>query len=246
MNDTSEILPINREELDNDNDGGKEIQSQGVVEPLQENKGLDTIKEEEEDETDDEEEVIAKKPKKEIFELPKIEISKKTGKPKRKLTEKQLENLAKARAKSKTKRAALKEANDMEKATKKEMRKKEREARIIKKEEQEALISMKAKLQDEANRNSTWDEERLQGLINKSIDNYIEKKKRAKPVPKVHIPAQTAYPQLPPQAQPQSSYYNAPSAQPQFYQKPIPQYRKAPPQSQYNPMETLFGTFNTD
>ena len=238
MSDTSEILPIDREELANDDGKVK-----GVVEPLKENKGLDPIEEEDEDESDDEEEVIAKKPKKEIFELPKIEISKKTGKPKRKLTEKQLENLAKARAKSVAKRAALKEANEMEKATKKEMRKKEREARTIKKEEQEALISMKAKLQDEANRNSTWDEERLQGLINKSIDNYIEKKKRAKPVPKVHIPAQTAYPQLPPQAQPQTGYYNAPSAQPQFYQKPIPQYRKAPTQSPYNPIESLFGTF---
>ena len=241
----NEILPINREDLEEE--PPKVPPSQANAEPLKEDKELPPIPEE--DEESEEEVEVDEKPKKEIFEKPelKMEISPRTGKPKRKLSEKQLENLAKARLKSQAKRKALKEAGEMERMKKAEIRKQKRDAKLEKQEEQDAILSMKAKIQIEAEKNATWDEARLQGLIDRSIDNYIEKKKKQKPVPKVHIPAQTVYPQLPPQAQPvpNQGYYNN-LTQPQYYQNPNQYIKTNKPRNSNNPLETLFGTFHTD
>ena len=82
---------------------------------------------------------------------------------------------------------------------------------------------MKAKLkmeaEQEANYNATWDEERLTKLMEKTLDNYIDKKKKAKElesrkprqniqtlVQPQQIPAQQPYPQQHYQQQPQPVY----------------------------------------
>lgn len=248
----NEILPIDRDKLSDE----VEIQGglpEGFAKPIGDDKVKD-LKNNSEDEKEEEveEEEEEDKPKKEIFVKPKkkspVEISKRTGKPKRKLTEKQLENLAKAREKSRAKRKALAEVNAVEKAKKKELRKQKQQEKIIKKEEQDALIDYKAKLELEAEKKAHWDEDRLQELIYNSIDKYIEKKKSMKPTPKVHIPNQNPYPQYPPTAPQNQGYYN--HIQPTYVQPP-PQQQQAPPQPNYakrykdrNPVNDLFGNFN--
>jgi len=242
----SEILPIDREDL-------KEEEEQ-IVEKVEENKkeGLEAIQEEEEEEESTppppkKQEDIFNKPKKEI----KVEISKKTGKPKRKLTEAQLDNLRKAREKSQAKRKALKEAKEIAEASKKEERRLKREEKLKKKEEEEAMINLKAKMYKEAQSKAHWDEEKLQKLIEKSIDGYIEKKKKQKPAPKEFIPVQQAYPHLPPTA-PQNianSYNYIPQ---QYAQQPMvdpriqaQNYMRVKKQKQNKDvMNTLFGDFS--
>lgn len=243
----TDILPINREELVEE--APEKQQEQLNKEELkviceEESEGEEVVEEAEVEQ----EEMFEKpkpKPKKEIKE-PVVEISKKTGKPKRKLTEKQLASLAAAREKSQAKRTKLKEAREMEKAAEKLKRKEKREEALRKKEAQDDLIAYKAKLKMEAEKSATWDEERLQGLIERSIDNYLDKKKRAKPVPKVHIPAQQAYPQYSPQApQNQQAYYQPVPQQPQHYNTQNPnQYIKVHKKEKNNDaMSSLFGDF---
>ena len=146
---------------------------------------------------------LPEKAQEELFEKPKaepsIEISKKTGKPKRKLTEKQLLGLAKAREKSKARRMELKEAKQIDKEKKKIQREIKNEEKYAKKEEQESLIRLKAQMKLDVEKSTTWDEERLSSLMMKTIDTYMEKKKAF---------------------QPQGQY----TTQPQY--KPIPRMRK--------------------
>ena len=238
---TDSILPIDPSTIEEE----PQVNSKEVKE---DDKPLSDIEEDEGVEDEPEEEPKKKTP---IFDKPP-EISKRTGKPKRKLTEAQKENLAKARAKSLARRKELKEARAIDREKKKIERRKKQDNVIIKQEEQEALIAMKAKLQLEAEKAAQpWSEERLVGLIEKSIDNYIDKKKKAKPQPKVHIPAKQAYPQYSPQVAPQQyvnpALYMAPNMNGQPSQNPQGQ------QQQYNPnangannvMSTLFGNFNS-
>jgi len=246
----SEILPIDREDLKEE----EEQQAEQRIEKVSDDKkeGLEPIEEEEEEEESTppppkKQEEIFNKPKKEI----KVEISKKTGKPKRKLTEAQLENLKKAREKSQAKRKALKEAKQITEASKKEERRIKREEKLKKKEEEEAMINLKAKMYKEAQSKAHWDEEKLTKLIEKSIDGYIEKKKKQKPAPKEFIPVQQAYPHLPPTA-PQNianSYNYIPQ---QYAQQPIidpriqaQNYMRVKKQKQNKDvMSTLFGDFS--
>ena len=136
----------------------------------------------------------------------KVEISKRTGKPKRKLTETQLENLKKAREKSQAKRAAMKESKDMLKAQKRLDIDKRKREKLDKKLEEESLIELRQKIYEEererAKKDATWDEERLTGLMNKTISNFLTERKKQKPTPKAFIPAPTQFHQLPPQQQP--------------------------------------------
>ena len=179
----------------------------------------------------------------ELFEKPKeteVEISKKTGKPKRKLTQKQLDSLAKAREKSMARRAKVKEAKLIKKETKKLEREVKLEKKMEAKEEEEALIRMKAEMQMEANKSATWDEEKLSNLMMKTIDTYMEKKKAMKAKPQVTIPSQNYMPQRPidpmfynGNIQPQGQY----TQQPQY--RPVPRMRK----KDVTPINTLFGNF---
>ncbi len=140
---------------------------------------------------EEEEEPTPKKNEDDLFEKPKKEIAveeKKPKKKKRQLSALQLENLKKAREKSVAKRKELKEAKDIEKKARDIKKEQAREERRAKRDKQDEMIELKAQLKLEAEKQATWTEERLQGLINSSIDNYIEKKKSMKPQPREVVP----------------------------------------------------------
>ena len=202
---------------------------------------------EEPEEIDEAEVAHAEAVKEEIFEKP-VEISKKTGKPKRQLTESQKANLAKAREKSAAKRKALKDAKALEKAEKKLKREAISEEKIKKQEEDESRIRLAAQLKLDAEKSSHWSEDRIAKLMEKTLDNYIAKKKKMKPMPRESIPYKAESKPLPsPQVQRQQQQQQHRPSQ-QYYQQP---YRDPTPHyQQYNNnrqeasvMNTLFGNF---
>jgi hypothetical protein len=193
---------------------------------------VEEVKEEVVEEVEDE-----PAPKKEIFEAPVVE-TKKPRKKRKPMSEEQKEKLAKAREISAQRRKAVKEAKMIEKESHKMARKKKLEEKLEKKMEDEALIQYKAKIMADAKANSGWSEEKLMGLMTRTIDNYIEKKKASKPQPRVSIPNKAAYPQYSPMAQ-----------QPHLHQQQnyYPQ-QPPPPQRTHksdDPYHTLFGFTNT-
>lgn len=170
---------------------------------------------------------------KEIFEKPKIEISKKTGKPKRKMTQSQIDGLRKAREKSAARRSALKEGKDIEKETKRLQREQKREEKEDKSARAQELITLKAKLANEAQQANTWDETRLMGLMEKTIENFIQKKKAEKPKPQVFIPPVNHNPQVAPQYYQTSQNYN-PRERTTYPSRPA---------TQAGALDTLFGVY---
>lgn len=165
------------------------------------------------------------------------ETSEKPKKKRKPMSDAQKEKLAIAREKSLARRRALKEAKDLEKATKRIERKQKIDAQVAKKMEQDSVLEMKARIYKEAQSKATWDEDRLVNLMTKTIDNYIETKKKQKPVARQHIPHPTQYPHLPPQQQPQQqNYYGQPQQQPQ--QPPHQQPQQQQGHQAYN---SLFG-----
>ena len=174
-----------------------------------------------------------------IFEKP-VEISKKTGKPKRKLTEKQLENLKKAREKSAAKRSALKGAKAIEKAEKKLKRDLVMEERLKKKQDEEIQIRLAAQMKLDAEKASHWSEDRLISLMEKTLDNYIDKKKKMKPKARESIPHPT--PQMPPAQQRQMQHGQQPQQYYQASHKTFHEHRQTlPPPQAGNTLQTLFG-----
>ena len=162
-------------------------------------------------------------PKKELFEKPKIEpkieISKRTGKPKRK-------------------RGAVKEAREMAKTAKKLEIEKRKQEKVESKLEDDAMIEMRRQIYLEetarAKADATWDEDRLTALMTKTIGNYITEKKAQKPKPREFIPAQQQYQQFPPQ-HPQNQY-----SQPYTYQpQPPPNYATNKPLYQQKPKKNI-------
>ena len=198
----------------------------------------------------DDEEPPKKEIKKELFDKPKILppviISKRTGKPKRKMTDKQLANLAKAQEASRKKRGAVKEAREMAKTAKKMEIEKRKQEKVESKLEADAMIEMRRQIYLEesarAKADATWDEGRLTALMTKTIGNFLDEKKKQKPKPKEFIPAQPQYQQFSPQ-HPQNQYsqpYNY-QAQPQANyatNKPIYQQKK---HANMDTMNNLFG-----
>jgi len=168
------------------NDPANSIEDVEAVEPPEENlKQTIEVEEEPEEEVEEEEEVekVSLPKAKELFEMeedlpPKNETPAK--KKKRVMSEKQLANLKKAREASHAKRKLLKEAKDLEKAHKKLAREKKKEEILAKKMEQDAMIEMKAKLTMEAQQNATWDENKLEALMEKTIEKYVAKRKADK------------------------------------------------------------------
>lgn len=211
------ILPISKEDLKEEMDiEDKEEQIKlSITKPEAEDAKEDD--EEEEDDVEETKEFFEKpKPKKKTIEIsePVEEISKKTGKKKRKMTAAQLENLAKAREKSKLARQKAKEAKDVEKVIKKKERSAKVEAKLLEKEKAEALLEYKAQIQMEANQNASWSDERLQKLMFSTIDTYMDRRRQEKaaPKPKVTIPNQNYNPNIP---QYQQGSYNQPHVIPQ-------------------------------
>lgn len=185
----------------------------------------------EDDVEEEEEEDIFIKPK-----TPEPVVLNKKGKPKRKLTEAQLANLAKAREKGLLKRKALAIAKKKDAEIKKLEKTKHIRARKAKAIEQEAMIAAMATDEVEQKEKAEWDEERLVSLMNRTMDTYYnkrqeEKKKRAT-IPL--DPAQQGY-YIPAQAPPMRHQQQAPP-QPQ-----APSSRQDPSHPQFNPYFKQFG-----
>lgn len=170
--------------------------------------------------------------KKEMFETKEpVEISKKTGKPKRKMTEKQKENLAAARKKGVLKRQELAKARAKERErelAEKTKHIRERKARKLK---NEALL--KAEVEEELikEEKDIWNEDRITGLMNRTLDAYFEKRQKKKEL-REQIPAP-----------PQGYYIPAQPPQPTRGQ---PQQMRQPaqppkPKGTYNPYNKLWG-----
>ena len=144
-----------------------------------------------------------KKAKEELFDKkPPVRISKKTGKPVKELSEKQLENLRTARAKGLEKRQkmaiAKKKEFEVEKLEKtRHIR--ERKKKIL---EQDALIMAHAQDEVEKKEKAGWNEDRMAALMNRTLDTYMEKREKAKQL-RTTIPAPPEgymyYPGQPPQ-----------------------------------------------
>ena len=201
-------------------------------EPVEEKEPVVTIEKNEEVIEEADEPIESK----EIFEKPNIEISKKTGKPKRKMTQAQIDGLKKAREKSAARRKALKEGKDIEKETKRLEREAKRAEREDKSARAQELITLKAKLAQEAKQANTWDEARLMGLMEKTIENFIQKKKAEKPKPQVSIPPPNHNPNMAPQ------YYQTP----QNYNPRQRNTYPTRPASQAGALDTLFGVYTNN
>ena len=215
----TDILPIDISKLKPDSP---------EPEPETESTTLETIEEE------NPKELFEKPEEVEEVELPKknieiqIEEPKKVKKKRKPLSPEHLAKLAVAREKSLLRRAELKEAKQLEAATKRLERKNKIESKIAKKMEEDAVLEMKAKIYQDAKTDSTFDEDRLMKLMEKTIDNYIDKKKKAKPMPNSFVPSQNNYPQYAPQVDPKY-YQPAPTQQQQYYQQPQqPQQQQQP------------------
>lgn len=233
----SDILPIDPAEI---------VEEPPMPPTMAPNASIGEINDEIEENDAVEEEVV--KEKKTIFEVPpkEVAINKKTGKPKRQLSEKQLAHLKKAQEASRIKRMATRAAKDLEKAHKKMDIEKRKQAKIEKKLENDSLIEFRAQIYNEekakAQKDSTWDETRLQNLMKSTIESYLTEKKKQKPVPKAFIPAPMNYPQMPASHQtnqqvPQQ-YQQQYTQQPPPIQQPI--YRQQQHQN-HNAISNLFG-----
>ena len=242
----SDILPIDREKL------VEEPKLKTIIEKEEDLSGNDSASG-----ADDSEEETTPKPltDDDIFEKPKKHASKlkmkideepAPKKKKRVMSEQQLENLKRAREKSMAKRKELKEARTMEAALKKDKRSKAREDKIAKKEEQDDLILMKARLQEEASAKGHWDEERLTSLMEKTLDSYMNKRKKERSIPKTTIPAPMQNPNVPAHQQfLDPKYYNPiPQQEQQAYFNHHYSQNKAPQQPKGDALNNLFGFSN--
>ena len=187
----SDILPIDPATIDNDI---KPVKQQEVKLEMK----IDEQEQEPEEELEEEIDEL------EVFEKPeepKVVISKITGKPKRKCSEKKLLALKKAQEASRIKRLANKEKKDLEKAAKRADIQERKQKKVEKEISDDVYMDLRAKIYKEekarAIKDATWDEERITALMTKTIGNFIDTKKKQKPVPKAHIPHPMAYPQMP-------------------------------------------------
>jgi hypothetical protein len=231
-NITMDILPIDKEVLEQNE---KEVQEEQTKEVKEEEP---KVEQKDEDFEEDIQEKIFIKPKKE----PKLN---KNGKPRKPLSQKQIDALAAARQKSIDKRKKLKEANDMAKAEKKLKRELVLEEKMNRKSEEDMRIRLAAQMKLDAEKATHFSEARLTALMEKTIDNYMTKRKAMKPKPRESIPypdpnTQTPYGQTQQvNPQPKNSYYT----QPNHRTDRNPHYRLPPPKKD-NPMHTLFGNFD--
>ena len=160
-------------------------------------------------------------------------------KPKKKrkpMSDSQKEKLKIAREKSLARRKEVSEAKKIQKESEKLLKKEKMEAKVAKRLEEDAMIAMKAKMMNDAKASSGWDEEKLVGLMTKTIDSYIEKKKTMKPAAKVHIPNKTQYAQYSPMA-PQNQQQHHYQPQYMAQQPQAPQVRH----NSNDPYHSLFG-----
>ena len=233
------IIPISRESIEN------ELAAED--EDLKETKELNIIIE---DISDDEEGVeteetpLISKKEKDLFIKPSKNVTKEPKK-KRQLSQHQLDNLAAAREKTMIRRKAIKEAKEIELKAKQIKKEQTKEAKLDKRLKDDEMIELKAQMLVEAQQSATWDEERIANLMEKTLDNYISKKKAQRPTPRETIPAPTQpnnphVPMDPKYYMPNqsASYYNT---QPRFNTPPQHSAQTNPSGDAYN---TLFGNYH--
>lgn len=230
------ILPISQESIDAEMNALEK--EENVTMDIKEEEGVEEPIEEEEEEQPT--------PKKELFEKPKKEIKEAPtgkGRGKRLMTEETLAKLKLAREKSVAKRKEIAEAKAIEKQQKLLERRRIKEEKEDKKLEQEDMIELKAHLLNEAQREATWGEDRIAKLMEKTLDNYIEKKTKLKleqealkkPVPRAFVSQQQQTPINP-------KYYIPQQQQPQFYRQDQQQQSQGPIDTN-NTYHSLFGNY---
>ena len=240
---TEEILPIDREVLEEQT---KEIE----LEEKQKNTAP-PIEEPEEEIDNDPEGADPVVDETDVFQKPKqkkkgkydqdldSDLTARGTKRKRVMTEKQKENLRKAQVKSVLRRKEMKAAKELALKEKQAAKEIELEAKMEKEMGQNLKLKIAEKYKNEAQKNATWDEDRLTALMEKTLDSYMKKRKDSKPKPKEFIPH--------PQPQPQYQYVPpgyVPQAQPMRHQGYTHAYRQPTGQSLDDPYKTLFGDYN--
>ena len=231
------ILPISQESIDAEMNALEK--EENVTMDIKEEEGVEEPIEEEEEEEPT--------PKKELFEKPKKEVKEAPtgkGRGKRLMTEETLAKLKLAREKSVAKRKEIAEAKAIEKQQKLLERRRIKEEKEDKKAEQEDMIELKAHLLNEAQREATWGEERIAKLMEKTLDNYIEKKTKLKleqeaskkPVPRAFVSATQNQTPINPK------YYIPQQQQPQFYRQEQQQQSQGPIDNN-NTYHSLFGNY---
>ena len=138
-----------------------------------------------------------------------------------------------------TRRRELKEARDIDKALKKEEREKKAKDKLAKQAENEELLLLKGKIKRQAEASAVWDEARIEALMTKTLDTYMDKRRKEKSIPKTTIPAPMAYPHLPPNQQPLNpNYYSLPQQTTNYY---TPQPKKQYKSNNNSTLNNLFG-----
>ena len=205
------------------------------------------IDEQEQEPEEEQEDIKQEKDELEVFDKPqepKVVISKITGKPKRKCSEKKLLALKKAQEASRIKRLANKEKRDLEKAAKRADIQERKQKKVEKEISDDAYMDLRAKIYKEekarAIKDATWDEERITALMTKTIGNFIDTKKKQKPVPKARIPYPMTYPQMPVNHPSNQQQFVAPQQHSPYIQNQQPHYNQQQ-QASNNVMTSLFG-----
>ena len=142
---------------------------------------VEEVEEEEEEEAPEVEVAPAPAPsEEELFDLPEKAEPVKPKKKKRQLTQKQLDNLKRAREKAAIRRKELKAIRDKEKALELAEKKKHIRERKARKLKQTALLEVDAEEEIMKQEKDLWNEDRLIGLINKTMDSYHSKRQKEK------------------------------------------------------------------
>ena len=180
-------------------------------------------------------------PEEEQEDIKQVEVF---DKPKRKCSEKKLLALKKAQEASRIKRLANKEKRDLEKAAKRADIQERKQKKVEKEISDDAYMDLRAKIYKEekarAIKDATWDEERITALMTKTIGNFIDTKKKQKPVPKAHIPYPMTYPQMPVNHPSNQQQFVAPQQHSPYIQNQQPHYNQQQ-QASNNVMTSLFG-----
>ena len=225
-------LPFTQEQLDAMNDTEPEPPTEQEEENIEAE--VEEVKEQEEETAPPaapSEEVEEPSPADELFEMPK-----KQRKKRKALSEAQKEklrgSLAKAREKSKLKRAAMKALRLKTEAAEKVEAKKHIKARKKKKMLQDAHLEVNAEESIIQEEKDMWNEDRITSLMNRTLDTYFTKRKEEK-TKRENFP-------MGPQGQP---YYmpQQPAYHQQAPQRAIPKPVPAAPRKPTNPYFAMFG-----
>jgi len=225
-------LPFTQKELDAMNDTEPEPPAVEQEENIEaEVEEVEQVEEETAPPAAPSEEVEEPSPADELFEMPK-----KQRKKRKPLTDAQKdklrESLAKAREKSKLKRAAMKALRLKTEAAEKVEAKKHIKARKKKKMLQDAHLEVNAEESIIKEEQDMWNEDRITSLMNRTLDTYFTKRKEEKKT-RENFP-------MGPQGQP---YYmpQQPAYHQQAPQRAIP--KPAPPAAPRKPTNPYFAMF---